>query len=178
MNKFIEYSIQHSERLDFRRTALDDLDAWEAFFDGNEHFRFLGIPIKGSSREMAQFWIELQLERYEKEAFGHLAAIHRESGELIGMGGIIPRVLEGSDEYEIAYSIIPRYWGMGYATEISQQMREKGKRLSIADEFISIIHVDHVNSMKVAEKNGMRPGERITYLNMPVVVYRTENNSI
>jgi len=49
---------------------------------------------------------------------GLLAIELRSTGEMIGYCGLIPR--EGSDEPELAFELLQRFWGHGYATEAAR----------------------------------------------------------
>ncbi|TBN56618.1 N-acetyltransferase [Glaciihabitans arcticus] len=49
---------------------------------------------------------------------GLLAVELRSTGEVIGYCGVIPR--DGSDEPELAYELLQRFWGQGYATEATR----------------------------------------------------------
>lgn len=113
------------------------------------------------------------MDRYATQGFGHLAVISKESGASIGMAGIIPRLINNQEEYEIAYSLKPLFWGHGFGTEIAQQMRRFGQQNQISKTFISIIHKENYESIRVAEKNNMIKDYETYYLEMDVIVYRT-----
>ena len=124
--------------------------------------------------ELAEGWITKQLERYEDEGLGHLAVIEKNSGEFIGMGGILPREIEGRLAFEIAYSLKPKYWKNGYGTEIAKQMRLFGFENKISNRFISIIDKDNIDSIHVAQKINMNILNETEYLGMNVYIYGTE----
>lgn len=126
------------------------------FFDKNDSLHFLGLDLSKSHEELAEFWVKLQLERYQKYGLGHLAVVLKETRQLIGLSGIIPRIINGEDRFEIAYSIKPEFWGNGYATEAAMQMKNYGFQYASYKDFISIIDLDNEASAKVARKNGMR----------------------
>jgi RimJ/RimL family protein N-acetyltransferase len=102
---------------------------------------------------------------------GHLSIIEKETGELVGSCGINIRDISGRVAYEIGYSFIPKYWGRGYATEVTRTLKDFGFKHNIAEQLISIIHIDNDLSKKVAIKNGMKVIETTTYLDMPVELF-------
>ena len=171
-----EYFDHHSERLNYRAVETDDIEAWEEFFHNNDFIPYLGIPDGLSPIQMAEKWIHIQLDRYAKFGLGHLAVIEKQSGSLIGMTGILPRTVDDEECYEIAYSLIPAYWGNGYATEMAQHMQATGRQLGISDTFVSLIHVENRPSMKVAEKCGMTSTRSTRFLDMDVIIYSTLDN--
>ncbi|MFT4986541.1 MAG: ribosomal-protein-alanine N-acetyltransferase [Glaciecola sp.] len=165
------YFDQTSERLSFRKLTAEDIPAWTEFFVDNISMPYLGIDVNLSKETLARNWITGQFERYEKKGLGHLAAIDKISGEFIGLGGIIPRLLEGRNEYEIAYSLFPKFWGKGYGTELAKKMKDYGIKNIETERFISIIDKENHPSAHVAEKNGMKVLFETNYLGMDVNVY-------
>ncbi len=170
----MNYFEQESKRLRFRKLTTEDIPAWQEFFVNNDRLKFLGIDVSKPAEELAEGWISKQLIRYETEGLGFLAVEIKDSGVFIGLGGILPRELNGREEYEIAYSLIPAFWGKGYGTEIARKMKSFGKQYISTDRFISIIDVDNTDSIKVAVKNGMQVLFRTKFLGMEVDVYGFE----
>ncbi|MGB7843194.1 MAG: GNAT family N-acetyltransferase [Salinimicrobium sp.] len=167
----MDYFKQHSNRLIYRKLNEKDIPSWVEFFVNNDRLVYLGIDLNKSKETLAEEWVKTQLNRYQNQGLGHLAVELKETGEFIGMGGILPRVLEGKNEYEIAYSLKPRFWGNGFATEIARTMRDFGFDNMIADRFISIIDIANNQSANVARKNGMDILFNTEYLGMNVNVF-------
>lgn len=167
----MNYFDQQSERLIYRKLTGADIPAWTEFFVNNDRLAYLGIDTAKTKETLAEEWITLQFKRYKEQGLGHLAVQLKDTGEFIGMGGILPRELEGNNEYEIAYSLLPEFWGQGYGTEIATTLRDFGFKNIATGRFISIIHVDNQQSANVARKNGMDVIFRTRYLGMDVEVY-------
>jgi [ribosomal protein S5]-alanine N-acetyltransferase len=167
----MDYYNQETERLILRKLTEDDTEAWAEFFVDNPDGRFVAVDFSLDKLTSSKFWMEKQLARYANSRFGHLAAIEKASGNLVGQGGIIEREMEGRTEYEIGYSILPKFWGKGYATEIAQHIKKFGLENNISDKFISIIHKENEASMNVARKNGMANLYESEYLGMPVFIF-------
>ncbi|MBX7242843.1 MAG: GNAT family N-acetyltransferase [Bacteroidia bacterium] len=167
----MNYFNQESERLIYRALTEKDIDTWIEFFENNDRLVFLGIDLNRDNKIIATEWITKQLERYENQGLGHLAAIEKSTGEFIGMGGILPRALNGKTVHEIAYSLIPKYWNKGFGTEIARQMKHFGQQHKIAPSFISIIDKNNVASINVAKKNNMIVIAETEFMGMEVFVY-------
>jgi ribosomal-protein-alanine N-acetyltransferase len=170
-----DYYYQESERLIFRKLELADINAWADFFVQNPMEKFVGpINLERNNIEKAAFWIERQLERYEEDnAYGQLAVIDKVSEQLVGLGGILTRIIEGENEFEITYSLKPEFWNLGYGTEIAVTFKNYAVENELAASFISIIHKDNFASQKIALKNGMRATVELEYMTMPVIVFRS-----
>lgn len=170
------YFHQESERFYFRKMDMTNKSAWSHFFINNDRLRFLAIdPESKSSEELAEIWIQRQLNRYEEFGLGQLAAFAKENNELIGVAGILPKTIEGALVHEVAYSLLPKHWGKGYATEMAQQMKQFGFQQLKLKSMISIIHIENTDSAKVAIKNGMTIWKNTTYLDMDVHIYKIKS---
>ena len=167
----MDYFNQESDRLIYRQLTEDDIPSWIEFFINNDKLKYLGMDLQKSKEVLAKEWINAQLNRYKKQGLGHLAIVLKESNEFIGMGGILPRELNGIKEYEIAYSLKPKFWGFGYATEIAKTMKKYGFKNIETNRFVSIIDVNNTDSAKVAQKNNMNILFNTNYLGMEVDVY-------
>lgn len=170
----MNYFNQESKRLRFRKLTEEDIPLWLEFFIDNNSLDFLGFDTSMSHQELASGWIKAQMNRYIEQGLGHLAVELKDTGKFIAMGGIIPRTLLDKEEHEVAYSIMPNYWGKGYATEIATTMKDYGLANLKTERIISIIHIDNLASCRVAIKNGMKVLFRTDYLGMVVDVYGIE----
>lgn len=172
----MDYFTQESERLKFRKLTEKDIPSWVEFFVDNDRLHFLGIKDWSKSKEvLAKEWIMAQLNRYKTQGLGHLVVEIKESGEFIGLGGILPRELNEKKEYEVSYSLKPRFWKKGYGTEIAKQMKSYGVQNIHTDRFISIIETENIDSINVAKKNGMSALFKTEFLGMNVMVYGIKN---
>lgn len=168
------YFKQESKRLLYRKLTLEDIPSWEPFFVNNDRLPYMGIRLDLDSQTQAKNWITKQLKRYESPFQGHLAVIKKSSNTFIGMAGLFPREIEQNKEYEVAYSLLPKYWGNGYGTEMARQLKEFGMTHQVANRYVSIIHKENIASMNVAKKNGMDILYEAVFEGMPVFVFGIE----
>jgi ribosomal-protein-alanine N-acetyltransferase len=167
----MDYYSQETERIILRKLTEKDIDTWAEFFVDNPNARFIGLDLSLPKHELAKIWIDKQLKRYSDNQFGQLAAIEKTTGNFVGLGGILTRELKDKPAFEISYSILPNYWGKGFATEIATHMKRFGLANNVSDKFISIIHKENEGSMNVARKNGMNILYETTFYDMPVFVF-------
>ncbi|MFK8044826.1 MAG: GNAT family N-acetyltransferase [Crocinitomicaceae bacterium] len=170
----MNYFNQFSERLNFRKLTKADIPQWIQFFKNNDRLKYLGMDLTVADEVHAEDWIRAQFLRYEKSGLGQLAMEVKGTAELVGLGGIIERQLLCKKEYEIAYSVIPKYWGNGYATELAKTMMRYGELNIDTNRFISIIEKSNAESANVAMKNGMKIMFDTQYLGMDVNVFGKE----
>lgn len=168
------YFLHSSERLNYRALTTDDIQTWVPFFENNDRLRFFGFDESKSNEELSRDWIERQLLRYKESGLGMLAVIETSSNQLIGLAGIIQRDFENTVLYEIGYSLLQSHWGKGYATEAAQHFRKVGTELGITNVFVSTIHPENTDSMKVAERNGMKILRNGVFNGMELVIFGDE----
>ncbi len=129
------------------------------------------------SREEAQAWLDRQLARYETygDAYGLLAVILKETGELIGQCGITMQEWEGRMVPEIGYLFRKEFWHRGYAAEAASACRDYAFDELGLEEVYSIIRVDNEASQNVARRNGMTVRGRLLKhyygMDMPHLVF-------
>ena len=160
-----------SARLNFRSIQPDDFETWLPFYEDPESTRYWeGIPTDPVLACKEQF--HRIFERYEKNLGGMNALISRTDHVFVGMCGLLLQEIDGKKDWEIGYSLLPRYWGMGYATEAAQYCKKIAFDKGLAESLISIIHINNLPSQHVALRNGMKRGHQTVYKDNPVYIYR------
>lgn len=170
----MNYFEQETERLRFRKLTLDDVPLWAQFYSNNDRLHFVGADPNKDHFEQAQKWIEKQQGRYRDYGLGHMAVLKKDTDEFIGMGGVLTQHLDGQLEYEVAYSLIPKHWGKGYAKEIAQQMKAYAITHLKPKRLISIIDKNNIASEKVAQSIGFKVLEEREYRGLEVFIYGKE----
>ncbi|MFT4753702.1 MAG: ribosomal-protein-alanine N-acetyltransferase [Salibacteraceae bacterium] len=144
-----------TERLRFRLLSPDDFQAWLPLFAAKNVARFLGMDESLSQKELCQMWFDKVLNRYENDLGGLNVLVLKTTGELVGQCGLLIQDLEGQQRMEIGYSVLPKYWGRGYASEAAQKCKDKAFKGGFAEVLMSMVHVENIASEIVAKKNGM-----------------------
>ena len=103
--------------------------------------------------EDAKRYIETGLiTSYARNGFGLYLVQLKESGESIGMCGLIKR--PALEDVDIGYAFLPRFWSNGYAVESALAVKEQARGLGL-NRLVAIINPDNESSIRVAEKLGM-----------------------
>lgn len=153
---------QETERLKFRLLYESDFDEWMELFDAKDAAVFLGLGKGLTKRQLCEKWFEKCFARYEEDRGGMNVLVDKTSGKLIGQCGLLIQTVEGEKRLEIGYSILPKYWGKGYATEAARKHRDFAFENNFWNDLISMVHIDNIASEKVALKNGMTLEKTIT----------------
>jgi [ribosomal protein S5]-alanine N-acetyltransferase len=161
-----------TNRLFIRKLEESDKAIWKDFFIHNPSLPYLGIDLNKTPEESANDWINFQFKRYAENRYGHHVLIKKDTNEFIGMCGLLKQIVEDKQEVEIGYSLLPNYWGNGYATEAAQFFRDFGFKNEKLDHIISIVDIRNIASQNVAKKNGMTINRQIKYHNLDVFIYQ------
>jgi RimJ/RimL family protein N-acetyltransferase len=105
-----------TERLILRPFREDDLDAYTAVLQTPGVRAFLHLP-DDVGREQAWNGMAATLGQWELRGTGQWAAVEKASGELVGRVGSHWPERADWPGIEIGWSLHPRHWGKGYATE-------------------------------------------------------------
>ncbi|WP_052466942.1 GNAT family N-acetyltransferase [Psychroserpens damuponensis] len=146
---------QESNRLQFRRVKKDDYNLWLPLFKEKNVDKFLGMPTGLSQKEQCDFWFNKVWHRYENNLGGMNALIDKATGHFIGQAGLLIQTVDHEKRLEVGYSILPEFWGQGYAQEAAKTCRDFCFKNEFSNHLISMMHVDNIASEMVAIKNGM-----------------------
>jgi RimJ/RimL family protein N-acetyltransferase len=91
---------------------------------------------------------------YEKNGFGLYLVALKESGESIGMCGLIKR--DTLDDVDIGYAFLPKFWGKGYAVEAALAVKAYAKDMIGLKRIVAITDPANEGSIRVLEKIGLR----------------------
>ena len=142
----------HSDRLLLRPLELGD--AGFIFELVNESSFIQNIGDRGvRTLADAEKYIENgPLASYAKNGFGLMAVTLKETGEPIGMCGLIKR--DTLDDVDIGYAFLPTFWSKGYAVEAARAVMGTAKALGLK-RVVAIVDPANAGSIRVLEKLGM-----------------------
>lgn len=162
---------QETERLLFREVQTGDYTRWLEFFkDARSHIHWpqpMGTPDEECTR-----WYENQALRYREGRGGMNALIRKDTGELIGHAGLLVQQVDGREELEVAYSLLPEFWKQGFAIEAASKCKTFAFENHFAKSLISIIALTNLPSQQVAARNGMVVEKQTVYKKVPVYIFR------
>jgi ribosomal-protein-alanine N-acetyltransferase len=92
--------------------------------------------------------------------------IDKATNRMVGQCGLLIQTIENAERLEIGYSILPEFWKQGFAIEAATKCKNYAFENNIADSLISMIHIDNLDSEKVALKNGMTFEKKVNSFNI------------
>jgi RimJ/RimL family protein N-acetyltransferase len=162
---------QSTDRLLFRKIDHADFADWLKFFEDprtSQHW----IEEKVSPELSCKNWYQKQQWRYENDKGGMNALIEKATNKLIGHAGLLVQTVDEVSELEIGYSLLPEFWGNGFASEAAQKCKDFAFENNFSESLISIISLSNFPSQKVATKNGMKVDRKTIYKLNEVYIYR------
>jgi RimJ/RimL family protein N-acetyltransferase len=161
-----------SARLEFRAPIPDDLDGYLALFLDPEVQRWLR-PAPQPPFTEGDVFAKLSEDawHWDEHGFGPWAVLERESGVLIGRGGLRYQTVDGEREVELGWVVRSDRWGRGYATEAATAALEWAREREVT-EVVSLIMEDNLASRRVAEKTGFRQAGKTVHAGLDHLVCR------
>jgi RimJ/RimL family protein N-acetyltransferase len=91
---------------------------------------------------------------YAKNGFGLYLIVLGETGDSVGMCGLIKR--DGLEDVDIGYALLPRFWSRGYAVEAARATKTYAKEVIGLKRLVAIVDPANEGSIRVIEKIGLR----------------------
>jgi [ribosomal protein S5]-alanine N-acetyltransferase len=168
---------EESERILFRKLEPSDFPTWLEFFKDPLWNKYW-VMSKQTPEAHCQQWFDKVFNRYKNDLGGMNVLIDKKSGAFVGQCGLLIQTVDGIEELEVAYSMMPQHRGKGYAPEAAKACIDFAFANQLSKSVISIIHEDNLESQKVALKNKLSLDKHTVYDNNPVKIYRIRKTMI
>jgi RimJ/RimL family protein N-acetyltransferase len=146
-----------TERLILRRFTMDDEDSLFELDNDPDVMRFIngGAPVP--REEIVDETLPAFLSYYERfDGYGFWAVVEKSSGLFLGWFHFRPRPDSPPLEPELGYRLHRFGWGLGYATEGSRALIDKGFAEFGIDRVVAGTMTVNIGSRRVMEKAGLR----------------------
>jgi [ribosomal protein S5]-alanine N-acetyltransferase len=161
-----------TERLRLRPFTAADKEAIHAVYADPEVMRHVGHGAHQTIAETANA-LRIYGEVLARRGYSFLAVIERESGILIGDGGLHPLGGQGPD-VELGYTLARSAWGRGYATELGRALIEHAFTTLGAPRVVAQVEPANRASRHVLEKLGMTEREQRMAYGRPHLLYAVD----
>lgn len=124
------------------------------------------------SDEVTRQFLQDNLAHWQRWGYGLWVFRDKPGGDFVGRGGLRNVHIQGSDEIELAYALMPSFWGKGLATEMSEAILAVGfDRLGLTNAVCFTMTTNRA-SQRVMEKVGFERDRDIVRADLPHVFYR------
>ena len=138
-----------TERLILRPLSIDDLDAVYKWASDPRVNKYMIYPLYKSKDDGVE-WLNTLYEDDDKKDFGFVL---KETGELIGSGGIYYH--SDIDVWSIGYNLSYDYWNRGLVTEAMTKIIEWARQSFTVHVVAATFAIGNIGSQRVMEKLGM-----------------------
>lgn len=146
--------ILETERLILRQFSEDDAEFILELLNDPSFIQNIGDR-KIRSLDGAKVYIRNgPVASYAQYGFGLYLVELKETGESIGMCGLIQR--ENLDTVDLGYAFLPRFWLRGYAVESAKAVRDYARDVIGLKRLAGITTPSNFPSIGVLEKLGMK----------------------
>jgi len=145
--------IFETKRLLVRRYTEHDKDHFFSLNGNEEVMRYIR-PVK-TREECDEFLLQVIAYSETEKLFGRWAVEDKLSKEFVGSFAIIP--VEGKDQMQLGYSLLPEHWGKGYATELTIAGLHYVFTKTQINPVYAYTEERNTSSQKVLLKAGLRP---------------------
>lgn len=142
-----------TDRLVIRSNQGIDLEPLAALWTDPDVTRHMGGP--RNYEEIVKILRE-DAQVNPQPTFDLWPVIERETGQIIGTGGILEKEIEGRNQYEIIYVLAKSAWGKGFATELAGSLKNYAFDQLGLNRVTALIDPANAKSEKVATKIGFR----------------------
>lgn len=165
MNPIVE-----TERILLRPFCIKDIERFAEICANPNVMRYIGDG-KPVSRDVIAKKMPEWIALFEKQKYGLMALVLKDTEKLIGFCGFIHQIVDGSEYIELGYRLDEAYWGRGIATEAAVAVKNYAFNVLEIPMLISIINHHNDASKRVAKKVGMRLMKQTTFKNVLVDVF-------
>ncbi len=154
--------ILETERLILRPLTVEDAQTvFENWTSDPDVARFMSWELHKTVSD-TEAWLRFEENALEDDSVYNWGFVLKETGELIGSGGLV--FVESKGMYELGYNIMKKYWNQGLTTEAAQRIIDFGKTELKQNKFYCCHAKDNPASGKVMTKVGFQcQGECIRY---------------
>lgn len=117
-------------------------------------------------------WLRFSIAHWDEHGFGLWTFRNFSDERFVGRAGLKRVEVDGQPEIELAYALVPEFWGQGRATEMSRAvLRIAFEELGLSDVVCYTLTTNHA-SRRVMEKLGFRYEREFTRVGMPHLFFR------
>ena len=142
-------NILETERLTLRQFTIDDAEFILELVNEPSFIQNIGDRGVRSLEDAVKYIETGPVASYTRNGFGLYLVQLIESGESIGMCGLIKR--EALEDVDIGYAYLPRFWSKGYAFESALAVKEQARSLGLK-RLVAITDPTNTGSIRVLEK--------------------------
>ena len=159
-----------TDRLRIRELEESDVDGAHRVYGDPEVMRYVGADGEARTREESAAGVARMIEGQRRNGFSLWRVELRETGEMIGVCGVVHVDGTGPD-VELVYEFQQSAWGRGYATEAARACLDAALGPLGLKRVIALAYPDNAQSIRIMQKLGMRDTGTVEAYGQQLVCY-------
>ncbi|MBX7183972.1 MAG: GNAT family N-acetyltransferase [Vicinamibacteria bacterium] len=146
--------VLETDRLVLRRLTLNDAPFIVELLTDPAFLRYIGDRGVRDQQSARQYLLKGPIASYEKFGFGLYFVFLKESGDPVGICGLLKR--DTLSDVDVGFAFLPAHRRKGYATESAAAVLAHGRSTLGLKRVVAITSPDNEGSIAVLEKIGLR----------------------
>ena len=146
--------ILETDRLILRQLSTEDAAFILELVNEPSFIQNIGDRGVRTLEDARAYILRVAISSYEKNGFGLYLVELKDSGQSIGMCGLIKR--DGLEDVDIGYAFLPRFWLNGYAVEAAAAVKDYARDMLGLKRLVAITDPANQGSIRVLEKIGLK----------------------
>ncbi len=146
--------VLETDRLVLRHLTLNDAPFIVELVNEPSFLRFIGDRGVKTLQDARQYLLKGPIASYERFGFGLNLTFLKETGDPIGMCGLLKR--DTLPDVDAGFAFLPGHWRKGYAFESGSAVVAHGRSAFSLKRIVAITSPDNVASIGVLEKMGLK----------------------
>ena len=145
--------ILETERLILREIAIEDAEFLLRLLNEPSFISNIGDRNVRTIEDAERYALNGPITSYEQHGFGLYLVVLKETGEAIGICGLVKR--EAFADADIGYAFLPEYWGKGYAIEATAATKSYAFEQLGQRRLLAIVNPENESSIRLLKKLGL-----------------------
>jgi ribosomal-protein-alanine N-acetyltransferase len=158
-----------TKRLLTKKLAIHDLDKL-ILLDTNPQVMATLNGVR--TQDQTEKGMHFNLKHWEENGFGAWMVYSKTTNEWVGRCALRHVLVDGHEEIEIAYALLPKFWNLGFATEMVKACVEVAFEVLKLNNVVCFTLTTNKASQRVMEKAGFHYEHNILHFDLPHVLYR------
>jgi RimJ/RimL family protein N-acetyltransferase len=119
-------------------------------------------------------YLERNLAHWDEHGFGIWILRDPTTGRVFGRAGLRHLSVEATPEVELAYALLPEFWGRGLATDAARACVTIGREWLGLPSVVALTTDDNLASQRVLLKASLAPEREVTHDGRRHILFRTD----
>ena len=140
--------------------------------DGDERIMALAGGVRTEAETTA--YLERNLAHWTEHGFGFWILRDPSTGEFMGRAGLRHLSVEGVDEIELGYALVPEFWGRGLGTDAARACVTIGRDWLGLRSIVAVTLPSNVASQRVLRKAALVQEREVMHAGTRHLLFRTD----